>query len=135
MSPTFISIVALLVSISSFLFTLWGRRQATKVGVAEKLTQAKLAITDVIVTVENLLLSHIAELKIPDSPLRRERFDIILEKSKRIRTKLETTNWPANSDSLVTLEDISGSILEVFKETESLISLMRRTIEVEKKDT
>jgi len=130
MNPTHISLLALLISILSFLFTIWSRRGATKVRVAEKLTQARLAIADVIVTVENQLTLTVGP-KAMGLPTNRARWDNVLEKSNEIRAKLSDSSWPANNDSLVRLEDISGDIMEVLKETQSLIQMLRKRPEVD----
>jgi len=135
MNPVYVSILALVISIISLIFTIWSRRQVTKVQVAEKLTRAKLAITNLVVTIENQLVSLEMASKSSKSDSRIVRFERLLEKSEKARTKLNSAEWPANSSSLVKLEDITADILEALKETEALINSMRTSSEAAREQT
>ena len=107
----------------------------TKVQVAEKLTRAKLATTNLVVTIENQLVTLEMESKSSKSDSRIVRFERLLEKSEKVRTKLNSAEWPAKSCSLVKLEDITADILETLKETEALISSMRTSSEAPHEQT
>ena len=119
MSSDLISALALVVSFGSFIWSWRLSKAATSVTVAEKLSSFKITATEAMLVVERQLGSKGQE-EHGDFACRNGRLRKILDKITMIMAQLEAKAWPSSSESVVELQEISGSMLEVLRELETL---------------
>ena len=122
MISDWISVLALLFSIASLLWSWKISKAASSVAVAEKLSNLKITVVETTLIAESQL-SQESQYKNDDVANRRNRLQNVLGKLSKIKTQLETKSWSSSSKSLVELQEISGLMVEVQKELEAAIKV------------